>query len=101
VSIDWIGPVCARRGCQRTLWKAGLCGPCWRLCHMFGKDPLMFAYAPLDGYGDERDAVGLPWECWQQEAGAHGRGLVDYWFADSPHARPPADRTARGGPSRR
>jgi hypothetical protein len=29
---------------------------------MFGKDPLLFAYQPLDGYRDERDAVELPWE---------------------------------------
>lgn len=29
---------------------------------MFGKDPLLFVYQPLDGYHDERDAVELPWE---------------------------------------
>jgi len=56
---------------------------------MFGKDPLMFAYAPLDGYRDERDAVELPWESWQQEAGAQGQGLVDHWFADVSHTQPP------------
>lgn len=55
---------------------------------MFGKDPAMFAYEPLDGYRDEHDAVGLPWERWQEEAGARGQGLVDL-FADEPDTGPP------------
>lgn len=46
----------------------------------------MFSYAPLDGYRDEQDAVGLPWERWEQEAGAEGRDLVD-WLADVPDPR--------------
>jgi len=51
----------------------------------------MFAYEPLDGYRDERDAVELPWERWEQQASARGRGLVDL-IADSgepPDAQPP------------
>jgi hypothetical protein len=62
VPITSIGPVCARRGCSFPLWKDTLCNRCWRLATMFGKDPLLFAYQPLDGYRDERDAVELPWE---------------------------------------
>ena len=56
------GPVCARRGCTFPQWKDTLCNRCWRLAFMFGKDPLLFAYQPLDGYRDERDAVELPWD---------------------------------------
>jgi len=48
----------------------------------------MFAYAPLDGYCDDRDAVEFPWERWEQEVGAQGRGLAD-WFADMPAPRDP------------
>jgi hypothetical protein len=62
VPITSIGPACARRGCSFPLWKDTLCNRCWRLATMFGKDPLLFAYQPLDGYRDERDAVELPWE---------------------------------------
>jgi hypothetical protein len=71
------GPVCARRGCQSPPWKQGLCNRCWRLAHMFGKDPQMFAYQPLDGYRDERDAVALPWEQWEGDAAARGRSVAD------------------------
>ncbi len=60
--IVYTGPVCARRGCRYPQWKDGLCGRCWRLAHMFGKDPALFAYEPLDGYGDQRDAIEWPWQ---------------------------------------
>jgi hypothetical protein len=50
---------------------------------MFGKDPALFAYEPLDGYRDERDAVALPWERWESEARAGGASLADVL------ARPP------------
>jgi hypothetical protein len=60
VPIVSTGPVCARRGCRFPQWKDALCNRCWRLASMFDKDPLLFAYHPLDGYRDERDAVELP-----------------------------------------
>ena len=41
----------------------------------------MFAYEPLRGYRDDRDAVELPWEDWAQEASARGRGVADL-FSD-------------------
>ena len=44
---------------------------------MFGKDPALFAYEPLDGYRDEGDAVALPWERWESEARAGGASLAD------------------------
>ncbi len=56
----------------------------------------MFAYEPLDGYRDEQDAVGFPWERWQQEAGAQGRGIVDL-FTDAPEERPPGGSEAASG----
>lgn len=37
----------------------------------------MFAYKPLDDYGDERDAVELPWDEWEREARARGLNLTD------------------------
>ncbi len=37
----------------------------------------MFAYKPLDDYGDERDAVAFPWEEWEREARARGLNLTD------------------------
>ena len=49
----------------------------------------MFAYEPLDGYRDERDAVELPWE--QVEVGAEGRGVAEL-FADEGGAERPEDR---------
>lgn len=55
----------------------GLCHACLRLARLFGKDPEMFAYEPLHGWGDDRDAVELPWERWEQEARAHGHSLAD------------------------
>jgi hypothetical protein len=56
------GPTCARRGCPRPDWKDGLCARCWRLAALFGRDPRLFAYEPVDGWRDERDTVPLPWE---------------------------------------
>ena len=50
---------------------------------MFEKDPKMFAYEPLYGYGDDRDAVELPWEQWAQEAESRERGVADL-FAEPP-----------------
>ena len=52
----------------------------------------MFAYEPLDGYRDERDAVELPWEHWEQQAGA--RGVVDL-FAE-PAREPPGSQPPGG-----
>ncbi len=83
--ITFIGPVCARPGCRCTIWKDRLCANCWRLARLFGKDTEMFAYQPLDGYRDERDAVELPWELWEREADTRGLGLADL-FAGAPTA---------------
>ncbi|MBA2430322.1 MAG: hypothetical protein H0V55_11450 [Thermoleophilaceae bacterium] len=81
--ITYTGPMCARPDCSRTAWRDGLCVYCWRLAYLFGKDPKMFAYQPLQGYGDERSAVELPWEEWEREAQHRGRGLADL-FAEGP-----------------
>lgn len=54
---------------------------------MFGKDPDLFAYEPLDGYRDERDAVPLPWEALEREARDRGRGLADV-LAEPPATSP-------------
>ncbi len=51
----------------------------------------MFAYEPLHGYRDDRDAVELPWERLEESG---GRGLADL-FAD-PSA---ADRSEPGRPA--
>jgi len=72
-----VGPVCARRGCTRPEWKDRLCARCWRLAALFGRDPRLFAYEPLDGYTDERDAVPLPWGDLEREAGARGVPIAD------------------------
>jgi hypothetical protein len=69
--------------CSRPDWTDGLCSRCWRVCRLFGRDPRLFTYEPLDGYRDERDAVGLPWERWESEARAGGASLADLL------ARPP------------
>jgi hypothetical protein len=61
-----VGPRCARRGCRLPEWEDGLCGRCWRLARMFGKDPRLFAYEPLHGYRDDTDAVPLPWDQLEQ-----------------------------------
>ena len=60
--ITYTGSTCARRDCARPEWKDGLCGRCWRLAALFGRDPALFAYEPLHGYEGDRDAVGLPWD---------------------------------------
>ena len=54
-----------------------LCGPCLQLARLFKREPRMFAYEPVDGYRNERDAVELPWERWEDEAGAQGKSVVD------------------------
>jgi hypothetical protein len=77
VPIAFTGSTCARRDCTRPVWSDGLCGRCWRLGKLFGKDPWMFAYEPLNGYADERDAVALPWERLEREAAARGIGVAD------------------------
>jgi hypothetical protein len=67
VPIAYTGSTCTRRGCPRPDWADGLCVRCWRLARLFGKDPRMFAYEPLDGWKDTRDAVALPWERLERE----------------------------------
>jgi hypothetical protein len=67
VPIAFTGSTCARRGCARPVWADGLCVRCWRLARLFGKDPWMFAYEPLDGWKDARDAVALPWDRLERE----------------------------------
>jgi hypothetical protein len=81
--ITFIGPVCARPGCRRPPWKDRLCANCWRLARLFSKDVEMFAYQPLHGYRDDRDAVELPWELWERDADARGLGLAEL-FAEAP-----------------
>ena len=75
--VTKLGPTCARRGCSRPIWNDSLCGPCWNLCRLFRKDTRMFAYEPVDGYRGDRDAVELPWDQWETEAGARGESVVD------------------------
>jgi hypothetical protein len=77
VPIVFTGSTCARRGCSRPDWKDGLCSRCWRLARLFGKDPSLFAYEPLDGYADPRDAVELPWDRLEAQARARGVGIAD------------------------
>jgi hypothetical protein len=77
MGIRFVGPLCARRDCRRPEWEDGLCVACRRLARLFGKDPGLFAYEPLRGYRDERDAVPLPWERLEAEAAAGGRSLAD------------------------
>lgn len=93
VPAAFTGPLCARRGCDRPVWKHRLCVYCWRLAQMFGKDVNMFAYKPLDGYSDDRDAVELPWDTWEKEAGVRGLDVADL-FGKGPSA-------GRSGPPRR
>ena len=59
--IALTGPTCARHDCPRPAWSDGLCVRCWRLARLFGRDPRLFAYEPLNGYADAHDAVALPW----------------------------------------
>jgi hypothetical protein len=72
-----IGPTCGRRGCARPEWKDRLCARCWRLAQLFGRDPHLFAYEPLHGYADARDAVELPWDELEREALARGVAPAD------------------------
>jgi hypothetical protein len=62
VPIRLTGPCCARRDCTRPSWKDDLCSRCWRLADLFGRDKRLFAFEPLNGYRDPRDAVELPWD---------------------------------------
>jgi hypothetical protein len=64
-----------------------MCHACGRLAHLFGKDPQMFAYEPLHGYRDHRDAVELPWDRWEQEARARELAVADL-LAQAPEADP-------------
>jgi hypothetical protein len=77
VPVVSTGPVCARRDCGRPEWKDRLCARCWRLAELFGKDPRLFTYEPLDGWADARDAVALPWEELEREARALGIAPAD------------------------
>jgi hypothetical protein len=77
VPIKFVGETCARRGCTRPHFKDGLCNRCWRFAQLFGKDPRMLAYKPLDAYSGGQDAVELPWEEWEREAQARGLDVVD------------------------
>jgi hypothetical protein len=93
VPIALTGPLCRRRDCRRPEWKDGLCNRCWRLARLFGKDPLMFAYQPLGGYTDQRDADQLPWEEWERQARARGMAIADLLAqAPPPDATPPGRR---------
>ena len=83
-----MGPYCARRGCRGPAWQDELCPACWRLARMFGKDPKMFAFVPLHGYADDRDAVELPWDRLGEEAEAR-----DISVADVLAEKPPDDGT--------
>lgn len=47
----------------------------------------MFAYEPLDGYRDKRDAIELPWELWEKEASTRGGDIISL-FADASQDRP-------------
>jgi len=89
VPIAFTGSVCARRDCSRPEWKDGLCGRCWRLARLFRRDPLMFAYEPLNGYADARDAVSLPWAELERRAAARGVALADL-LAEPPDPAAPA-----------
>ncbi|MGI8749158.1 MAG: hypothetical protein ACR2J6_01155 [Thermoleophilaceae bacterium] len=84
--FTYLGPLCARRGCVRPEHEDGLCARCRRLARFFGKPPELLAYEPVYGYKDDRDAVELPWERWEQEGDLGVAAL----FA----APPPADRPA-------
>jgi hypothetical protein len=84
VPIRLVGQTCARRACNRPHWKDGLCAKCWRFAQLFGKDPRLLAYQPLDGYRDRRDAVAMPWEQWEEEARARGVDVVDLLIEKRP-----------------
>jgi len=88
VPIAFTGPRCLRRDCPRPDWKDGLCGRCWRLARLFGKDPGMFAHEPLNGFRDARDAPQLPWEDWERKARARGVAIADLLAKGRPPAPP-------------
>jgi hypothetical protein len=84
VPIEFVGELCARRGCGRPHWKDGLCVRCWRFAKLFGKDPRMLAYMPLDAYAGGTDAVELPWAEWEREARERGIDVVDVFVSRRP-----------------
>ncbi|HEV2769991.1 MAG TPA: hypothetical protein VGV40_07400 [Solirubrobacteraceae bacterium] len=49
----------------------------------------MFAYEPLHGYRDRRDAVELPWRRWEQEAQARGVAIADIVAEGGASGAPP------------
>ncbi len=51
----------------------------------------MFAYKPLDDYGDERDAVEFPWEKWERAAQSRGMNLTDVIAQAGDDERPPQE----------
>ena len=61
---------------------------------MFAKDPELFAYEPMHGYADGRDAVEWPWERLEQEARERGLALADLL-----NEMPRADGSERGRPA--
>jgi hypothetical protein len=75
--IELTGSRCARRGCERPEWAEGLCVRCRRLACLFGKDPRMFAHAPLAEYSDPHDTVALPWDDWERQAARRGLTLAE------------------------
>src|SRR3954453_19672116 len=77
VPIAYTGLLCARRGCSRPDWKDGLCSRCWRLAALFGKEPRLFAYEPLNGYADARDAVARPWDRPERASSSAAADLPD------------------------
>jgi hypothetical protein len=81
VPITFVGQLCARRGCGRPHWKDGLCVRCWRFAELFGKDPGMLAYKPLDG---RLDSVELPWDEWERQARERGVDVVELLTEDPP-----------------
>ena len=86
-----MGPYCARRGCLGPAWQDELCPACWRLARMFGRDPRMFAFEPLHGYVDERDAVELPWGELAREAETRHMSVADLLAETPPPDRPKPD----------
>jgi len=61
---------------------------------LFGKDPEMFCYEPLNGYAGDRDAVELPWESWERSAAAQGQGVGDLFALPPSEAEGRVDRPA-------